>query len=115
MTPHTSVHTYLCAHVVVLLALWAMGESRWDGAAGCRIMRAATPHVWLAPEDPRRSPCRSPGRVVGSHVLMNASAHARQDDAILRVTSTAICGSDLHIYGGSLPRSAMQKGAFSRR
>jgi threonine dehydrogenase-like Zn-dependent dehydrogenase len=24
-------------------------------------------------------------------------------DAILRVTSTAICGSDLHIYGGCIP------------
>ena len=24
-------------------------------------------------------------------------------DAIIRVTSTAICGSDLHLYNGSLP------------
>jgi threonine dehydrogenase-like Zn-dependent dehydrogenase len=29
-------------------------------------------------------------------------------DAIIRVTSTAICGSDLHIYGGFIP--TMQKG-----
>jgi len=25
-------------------------------------------------------------------------------DAILKVTSTAICGSDLHIYGGYIPQ-----------
>jgi threonine dehydrogenase-like Zn-dependent dehydrogenase len=29
-------------------------------------------------------------------------------DAIVKVTSTAICGSDLHLYGGSIP--AMKKG-----
>ena len=29
-------------------------------------------------------------------------------DAILRVTSTAICGSDLHLYGGFIP--TMKKG-----
>jgi len=29
-------------------------------------------------------------------------------DAILKVTSTAICGSDLHIYGGYIP--TMQQG-----
>ena len=29
-------------------------------------------------------------------------------DAILRVTSTAICGSDLHLYGGFVP--SMEKG-----
>lgn len=28
----------------------------------------------------------------------------REDDIILRVTSTAICGSDLHIYNGFLPQ-----------
>jgi S-(hydroxymethyl)glutathione dehydrogenase/alcohol dehydrogenase len=27
------------------------------------------------------------------------------DDLILRVTSTAICGSDLHIYNGFLPQT----------
>ena len=27
-----------------------------------------------------------------------------QRDVILRVTSTAICGSDLHIYNGSIPQ-----------
>ena len=26
------------------------------------------------------------------------------DDAIVKVTSTAICGSDLHIYGGFFPQ-----------
>jgi len=31
-------------------------------------------------------------------------------DAIIRVTSTAICGSDLHIYNGSLPTSPMVLG-----
>eukprot|EP00952_Eustigmatos_sp_NYUAD-ZCMA_P010834 44242-Eustigmatos_ZCMA.PRE.1 len=36
-----------------------------------------------------------------------------QHDVILRVTSTAICGSDLHIYQGTMPRMAMQKGAYS--
>src|SRR5437764_3443145 len=29
-------------------------------------------------------------------------------DAIIRITTTAICGSDLHIYGGYIPM--MQKG-----
>ncbi|HWL13353.1 MAG TPA: alcohol dehydrogenase catalytic domain-containing protein, partial [Ureibacillus sp.] len=27
----------------------------------------------------------------------------KKDDIIIRVTSTAICGSDLHIYQGALP------------
>ena len=31
-------------------------------------------------------------------------ATAKSDDVILRVTSTAICGSDLHIYNGFLPQ-----------
>ncbi|RZK12644.1 MAG: glutathione-dependent formaldehyde dehydrogenase, partial [Hymenobacter sp.] len=31
-------------------------------------------------------------------------------DAIIRVTSTAICGSDLHIYNGSLPTTPMVLG-----
>ena len=29
-------------------------------------------------------------------------------DAIVKITSTAICGSDLHIYGGYIP--TVQKG-----
>lgn len=28
------------------------------------------------------------------------------DDIILRVTATAICGSDLHLYRGKFPRSS---------
>ena len=28
------------------------------------------------------------------------------EDAILRITSTAICGSDLHLYHGTVPRDA---------
>ncbi|HLL44799.1 MAG TPA: alcohol dehydrogenase catalytic domain-containing protein, partial [Segetibacter sp.] len=28
----------------------------------------------------------------------------QQGDAIIRVTSTAICGSDLHIYNGMFPQ-----------
>lgn len=31
-----------------------------------------------------------------------------QGDALLRVTSTCICGSDLHLYGGFMP--GMKKG-----
>jgi len=31
-----------------------------------------------------------------------------QSDAIIKITSTAICGSDLHLYGGFIP--AMEKG-----
>ncbi|HIZ51504.1 MAG TPA: alcohol dehydrogenase catalytic domain-containing protein, partial [Candidatus Pseudomonas excrementavium] len=27
-----------------------------------------------------------------------------EDDIILKVTSTAICGSDLHLYRGSIPQ-----------
>ena len=30
------------------------------------------------------------------------------DDAIVRITSTAICGSDLHLYNGFIP--SMEKG-----
>jgi len=30
------------------------------------------------------------------------------NDAIVRITSTAICGSDLHLYNGFVP--AMEKG-----
>ncbi len=33
---------------------------------------------------------------------------ALQQDAILKVTSTAICGSDLHMYTGAMP--GMTKG-----
>ena len=33
---------------------------------------------------------------------------AMQQDAILKVTSTAICGSDLHMYTGAMP--GMTKG-----
>ena len=39
---------------------------------------------------------------------MMAHAPATQRDAILRVTATAICGSDLHMYTGALP--GMRKG-----
>ena len=28
----------------------------------------------------------------------------QQDDIIVRITSTAICGSDLHIYNGFVPQ-----------
>ncbi|MBO8043720.1 alcohol dehydrogenase catalytic domain-containing protein, partial [Pseudomonas aeruginosa] len=28
---------------------------------------------------------------------------AAEDDLILRVTATAICGSDLHLYRGKIP------------
>jgi len=34
----------------------------------------------------------------------------KQTDAILRVTSTAVCGSDLHLYLNGVP--GMQKGAL---
>ena len=33
-------------------------------------------------------------------------------DAIIRVTSTAICGSDLHLYDGYIP--TMQHGRYPR-
>ncbi len=33
-------------------------------------------------------------------------------DAIIKITTTAICGSDLHLYGGYIP--TMQKGRYSR-
>ena len=33
-----------------------------------------------------------------------------QDDIILKVTSTAICGSDLHIYSGAMPTTPMVLG-----
>jgi threonine dehydrogenase-like Zn-dependent dehydrogenase len=32
----------------------------------------------------------------------------RPDDIIIRITSTAICGSDLHLYDGFMP--TMEKG-----
>ena len=35
-----------------------------------------------------------------------------QRDAIIKVTSTAICGSDLHLYNGFIP--TMHKGRHTR-
>ena len=32
-------------------------------------------------------------------------------DAIVRVTSTAICGSDLHIYNGTFPQRSLSASA----
>ena len=37
-------------------------------------------------------------------------ALAHPQDVILRVTSTAICGSDLHLWTGNFPRASMTKG-----
>lgn len=39
---------------------------------------------------------------------MMPAVRALQRDAILKVTSTAICGSDLHMYMGAMP--GMRKG-----
>ena len=36
-----------------------------------------------------------------------------QHDVIVRITSTAICGSDLHLYGGFIP--TMESGDISLR
>ncbi len=44
----------------------------------------------------------SPGKVSVDEVPDPKIQHS--DDAIVRVTSTAICGSDLHIYNGFLPQ-----------
>ena len=55
-------------------------------------MRAA---CWFGPEDVRVETVPDPK-------IQNPR------DAIVRVTSTAICGSDLHLYGGFIP--TMQKG-----
>ncbi|HSK39623.1 MAG TPA: zinc-dependent alcohol dehydrogenase [Arenibaculum sp.] len=46
--------------------------------------------VWHGKQDVRVEQVPDPG-------LVNPS------DAIVRITSTAICGSDLHLYGGSIP------------
>ena len=38
--------------------------------------------------------------------LSTLAAHGRagaQDDVVLKVTSTCICGSDLHIFPGAMP------------
>ena len=43
-------------------------------------------------------------------VEVDRPAIAHPQDVILRVTSTAICGSDLHLYTGSFPRASMSKG-----
>ena len=65
-----------------------------------------------AGEIPRR---RTPSRGAGDEggLLLRQGRHPRRDvpdpailnprDAIVRVTATAICGSDLHIYGGYIP------------
>jgi len=45
---------------------------------------------WFAPEDVRVEEVPDP-------ILLNPH------DAIVRITSTAICGSDLHLYGGYIP------------
>jgi S-(hydroxymethyl)glutathione dehydrogenase / alcohol dehydrogenase len=44
-----------------------------------------------------------PGKVSVDHVP--DPAIEKPDDVILRVTSTAICGSDLHIYNGFIPQT----------
>ncbi|GAB5036858.1 Hypothetical protein NocV09_05100270 [Nannochloropsis oceanica] len=43
-------------------------------------------------------------------VEVDRPALAHPQDVILRVTSTAICGSDLHLYTGNFPKSSMAKG-----
>jgi hypothetical protein len=47
---------------------------------------------------------------VASSPVLTGLVGGRQRDAIIRVSSTAICGSDLHIYVGAMGRSSMQKG-----
>jgi threonine dehydrogenase-like Zn-dependent dehydrogenase len=43
-------------------------------------------------------------------VEVDRPALAHPQDVILRVTSTAICGSDLHLYTGHFPKGSMAKG-----
>ena len=43
-----------------------------------------------------------PGKV--SYDTVDDPAIKEQSDVILKVTATAICGSDLHIYSGGLPQ-----------
>lgn len=43
-------------------------------------------------------------------IEVDRPAIAHPKDVILQVTSTAICGSDLHLYTGSFPRASMQRG-----
>jgi threonine dehydrogenase-like Zn-dependent dehydrogenase len=62
----------------------------------CRQARRASR---LAPRGPR---CRRAGSASASKPLPDPVLLA-DDDIILRVTATAICGSDLHIYRGKIP------------
>jgi threonine dehydrogenase-like Zn-dependent dehydrogenase len=43
-------------------------------------------------------------------VEVDRPALAHPEDVILRVTSSAICGSDLHLYTGNFPKGSMTKG-----
>lgn len=43
-------------------------------------------------------------------IEVDRPAIAHPKDVILQVSSTAICGSDLHLYTGSFPRASMQRG-----
>lgn len=43
-------------------------------------------------------------------IEVDRPAIAHPKDVILKVTFTAICGSDLHLYTGSFPRASMQRG-----
>ena len=43
-------------------------------------------------------------------IQVDRPAIAHRKDVVLKVTSTAICGSDLHIYTGNFPRAAMACG-----
>lgn len=43
-------------------------------------------------------------------IKVDRPALAHPKDVILKVTSTAICGSDLHLYTGAFPKSVMQRG-----
>lgn len=42
--------------------------------------------------------------------MVDRPAIAHPKDVILKVTSTAICCSDLHIYTGNFPRASMARG-----
>ena len=44
----------------------------------------------------------SPGKVTCDNI--SDPVIKEQGDIILKVTSTAICGSDLHIYSGGIPQ-----------
>jgi len=68
-------------------------------------MRAGAPRSHAAQRTKRAARAPRARRDRGPYTRDERATHARQEAQLfLRVTTTAICGSDLHIYNGAFPQ-----------